>query len=57
MNAKRKIEVFSAGSPAYEETIGLVNHGACSCGHCHHAWPGVDHGFRHGVVIQQFDHM
>lgn len=32
MNAKRKIEIFSAGCPACEETIQLVNHAACpSC--------------------------
>ncbi len=32
MNAKRKIEVFSAGCPACEETIELVNQAACpSC--------------------------
>ena len=32
MNAKRKIEVFSAGCPACEETIELVNRVACpSC--------------------------
>ncbi len=32
MNAKRKIEVFSAGCPACEETIELVNRAACpSC--------------------------
>ena len=30
MNAKRKIEVFSAGCPACEETIKLVNSVACS---------------------------
>ncbi len=30
MNAKRKIEVFSAGCPACEETIELVNRVACS---------------------------
>ncbi len=30
MNAKRKIEVFSAGCPACEETIELVNSVACS---------------------------
>ena len=32
MRAKRKIEVFSAGCPACEETIALVNRIACpSC--------------------------
>lgn len=32
MNAKRKIEVFSAGCPACEDTIALVNQVACpSC--------------------------
>lgn len=32
MNAKRKIEVFSAGCPVCEETIELVNQVACpSC--------------------------
>ncbi len=32
MNSKRKIEVFSAGCPACEETIELVNQAACpSC--------------------------
>jgi glutaredoxin 3 len=32
MNAKRKIEIFSAGCPACEETIQLVNRAACpSC--------------------------
>ena len=32
MSAKRKIEVFSAGCPACEEAIGLVNRIACpSC--------------------------
>ncbi len=32
MSAKRKIEVFSAGCPACEETIELVNRVACpSC--------------------------
>lgn len=32
MNAKRKIEVFSAGCPLCEETIGLVHRLACpSC--------------------------
>ncbi len=32
MSAKRKIEVFSAGCPACEETITLVNRVACpSC--------------------------
>jgi len=30
MNAKRKIEVFSAGCPACDETIDLVNRIACS---------------------------
>ncbi len=30
MSAKRKIEVFSAGCPACEETIELVNRVACS---------------------------
>ena len=30
MNAKRKIEIFSAGCPACEETIELVNRVACS---------------------------
>lgn len=30
MNAKRKIEVFSAGCPACEETVALVNRVACS---------------------------
>lgn len=30
MNAKRKIEVFSAGCPVCEETIALVNRLACS---------------------------
>ena len=29
MNIKRKIEIFSAGCPACEETIGLVNRIAC----------------------------
>ncbi len=29
MSAKRKIEVFSAGCPACEETIALVNRMAC----------------------------
>ena len=29
MNAKRKIEVFSAGCPACEETVQLVNRIAC----------------------------
>ena len=29
MSAKRKIEVFSAGCPACEETIALVNRVAC----------------------------
>jgi glutaredoxin 3 len=32
MNAKRRIEIFSAGCPACEETIQLVNRAACpSC--------------------------
>ena len=32
MSGKRKIEVFSAGCPACEETIALVNRVACpSC--------------------------
>lgn len=32
MNQKRKIEVFSAGCPACQETIDLVNRAACpSC--------------------------
>jgi glutaredoxin len=32
MNATRQIEIFSAGCPACEETIQLVNHTACpSC--------------------------
>lgn len=32
MSAKRKIEIFSAGCPACEETIALVNRIACpSC--------------------------
>ena len=32
MNSKRKIEVFSAGCPACEDTIALVNRVACpSC--------------------------
>ena len=32
MSAKRKIEIFSAGCPACEETIALVNRVACpSC--------------------------
>ena len=32
MNAKRKIEVFSAGCPACEDAIGLVKRNACpSC--------------------------
>jgi glutaredoxin len=32
MSAKRKIEVFSAGCPACEETVNLVNRIACpSC--------------------------
>ena len=30
MNGKRKIEVFSAGCPACQETIDLVKEGACS---------------------------
>lgn len=30
MSAKRKIEVFSAGCPACEETIALVKRTACS---------------------------
>lgn len=30
MNAKRKVEVFSAGCPVCEETIALVNRVACS---------------------------
>ena len=30
MNAKRKIEVFSAGCPTCEETVNLVNRLACS---------------------------
>ncbi len=30
MSAKRKIEVFSAGCPACDETIELVNRVACS---------------------------
>lgn len=30
MNTKRKIEVFSAGCPACEETVQLVNRVACS---------------------------
>lgn len=29
MNAKRKIEVFTAGCPACEETVALVNRAAC----------------------------
>lgn len=29
MNSKRKIEVFSAGCPACEETVALVNRIAC----------------------------
>jgi glutaredoxin 3 len=29
MNAKRKVEVFSAGCPACEDTIALVNRIAC----------------------------
>ncbi len=33
MSQKRTIEVFSAGCPAYEDTIALVNRLACpSCG-------------------------
>jgi glutaredoxin 3 len=32
MNSKRRIEIFSAGCPACEETIALVNRVACpSC--------------------------
>lgn len=32
MNAKRKVEIFSAGCPACEETVELVNRVACpSC--------------------------
>ncbi len=32
MSAKRKIEIFSAGCPACEETVSLVNNIACpSC--------------------------
>jgi len=32
MNAKRKVEIFSAGCPACEETVELVNRAACpSC--------------------------
>ena len=31
MGARRKIEVFSAGCPACEETIELVNRVACGC--------------------------
>lgn len=32
MSAKRKIEIFSAGCPACDETIEMVNHLAClSC--------------------------
>ena len=31
MNPKRKIEIFSAGCPACEETIALVNSTACPC--------------------------
>lgn len=32
MNVKRKVEIFSAGCPACEETIALVNRIACpSC--------------------------
>jgi len=30
MNAKRKIEIFSAGCPVCEETIALINRLACS---------------------------
>ncbi|MGH7966198.1 MAG: thioredoxin family protein [Candidatus Binatia bacterium] len=30
MSAKRKIEIFSAGCPACEETVELVNRVACS---------------------------
>jgi len=30
MNAKRKIEVFTAGCPVCEETVALVNRVACS---------------------------
>lgn len=30
MSAKRKIEIFSAGCPACDETIKLVNDNACS---------------------------
>jgi glutaredoxin len=30
MNAKRRIEIFSAGCPVCEETIALVNKIACS---------------------------
>ncbi len=30
MTAKRKVEIFSAGCPACEETIELVNRVACS---------------------------
>ena len=30
MNTKRKIEVFSAGCPACEETVQMVNRVACS---------------------------
>lgn len=29
MSAKRKVEIFSAGCPACEETIKLVNENAC----------------------------
>ena len=32
MSAKRKIEVFSAGCPACEETIALVNRVTCPSG-------------------------
>jgi hypothetical protein len=34
MSTKRRIEVFSAGCPACEETIELVNRVACACGCC-----------------------
>lgn len=30
MSAKRRVEIFSAGCPACEETINLVNSNACS---------------------------
>jgi glutaredoxin len=30
MNTKRKIEIFSAGCPACEETVQMVNRVACS---------------------------